>query len=272
MNRRQQAVEWGVTLEFQVVRFVCTSHCAFTFSSPASNKLRGAIGNNLRERGDGSYERFFDPAQTTGPSGLSDPPRPFVLRCAHLDGVTVAKETTFQFDLHLFDLRTPWVDILAESLRLTGFCRLDSVAVERRELALRPTAKQGQVAIRFLTPTELKARGGLAAQPDFGILAARARDRVANLCQLYGEGPLPIDFGAFGERAAAVRMTRCEIQRVEAQRRSGSTGQTHSLGGFVGEAEYEGDLTEFMPYLRAVEWTGVGRQTTWGKGAIAILG
>ena len=40
----------------------------------------------------------------------------------------------------------------------------------------------------------------------------------------------------------------------------------------MGEAEYEGDLTEFMPYLRAGEWTGVGRQTTWGKGAIAIVG
>ena len=41
------------------------------------------------------------------------------------------------------------------------------------------------------------------------------------------------------------------------------------LGGFVGEAEYEGDLTEFVPYLRAAHWTGVGRQTAWGKGALA---
>jgi len=34
--------------------------------------------------------------------------------------------------------------------------------------------------------------------------------------------------------------------------------------------EYEGDLTEFVPYLRAARWTGVGRQTAWGKGAIEI--
>ena len=261
-----------MTLPFQVVRFACISHQAFTFPSPASNKLRGAIGNNLNERGDGSYERFFDPARTTGPSGLSDPPRPFVLRSAHLDGVTVAKETRFEFDLHLFDLRTPWVDILADSLRLTGFCWLDGVKVESRELPLDPGTPQRRATVRFLTPTELKTRGGLAAHPDFGILAARVRDRIGNLCQLYGQGALPIDFAALGERAAAVRITRCEIQRIKAQRRSGSTGQTHSLGGFVGEAEYEGDLTEFMPYLRAGEWTGVGRQTTWGKGAIAIVG
>ena len=49
------------------------------------------------------------------------------------------------------------------------------------------------------------------------------------------------DFAEFGKRAETIRMTRCEIQQVEAQRRSGSTGQTHSLGGFVGDAEYEGD-------------------------------
>ena len=41
-------------------------------------------------------------------------------------------------------------------------------------------------------------------------------------------------------------------------------------GGFVGEADYEGNLTEFVPFLKAAEWTGVGRHTVWGKGAILI--
>ena len=45
-----------------------------------------------------------------------------------------------------------------------------------------------------------------------------------------------------GERAAAVRMTRCELQRTEVDRLSSRTGQRHPLGGFVGEAEYEGEL------------------------------
>ncbi len=54
------------------------------------------------------------------------------------------------------------------------------------------------------------------------------------------------------------------------QRRSSRTGQTHSIGGFIGEAEYEGDLREFVPFLRAAKWTGVGRQTVWGKGEIEV--
>ena len=94
------------------------------------------------------------------------------------------------------------------------------------------------------------------------------RDRVSALSALYGNGPLPIDFRAIGDRAAQVKLTRCDIRRVAAARRSASTGQTHSIGGFIGSAEYEGELTEFLPYLEAARWTGVGRQTVWGKGEI----
>jgi hypothetical protein len=60
------------------------------------------------------------------------------------------------------------------------------------------------------------------------------------------------------------------LRYVDVQRRSSKTGQVHSIGGFVGEAEYEGDLAEFVPFLKAAQWTGVGRQTVWGKGEIAV--
>ena len=73
-----------------------------------------------------------------------------------------------------------------------------------------------------------------------------------------------------GERAAAVRMVRCEVQRTEVERLSSRTGQRHSLGGFVGEAEYEGELGEFVGYLRLGKWVGVGRQTVWGKGEVEV--
>jgi CRISPR/Cas system endoribonuclease Cas6 (RAMP superfamily) len=74
-----------------------------------------------------------------------------------------------------------------------------------------------------------------------------------------------------GDRAAAVRMTRCDLQQTEADRLSSRTGQRHPLGGFVGEAEYEGELAEFLPYLRLGKWVGVGRQTVWGKGEMEVV-
>ena len=65
-------------------------------------------------------------------------------------------------------------------------------------------------------------------------------------------------------------MTRCKLGRVDVERRSSRTGQTHPIGGFVVDGEYEDELSEFIPYLSAAKWTGVGRQTVWGKGEVQI--
>jgi hypothetical protein len=125
-----------------------------------------------------------------------------------------------------------------------------------------------RILVRFLTPTELKGGGSLHEPPEFDVLLARARDRVSTLGFLYGAGPLDVDFKALGARAAGVRRARTSLSRVSALRRSSKTGQVHPLEGFIGEIEYEGDLGEFLPYLQAARWTGVGRQTVWGKGAM----
>jgi hypothetical protein len=116
----------------------------------------------------------------------------------------------------------------------------------------------------------LKAGDQLVTRPEFDVLFARARDRVSTLRALYGAGPLEIDFRAMGQRAAAVRITRCQLRHVKAERRSSRTGQVHSIGGFVGVVEYEGELGEFIPYLEAACWTGVGRQCVWGKGQLRL--
>jgi hypothetical protein len=128
------------------------------------------------------------------------------------------------------------------------------------------------LTVQFRTPTELKTAGGLAERPEFAVLFARLRDRISTLRGLYGQGPLQIDFRAMGERAALIRMRRCELQWEQVSRRSGRTGQVHSIGGFTGQAEYEGDLAEFLPWLKAARWVGVGRQTVWGKGDVRVAG
>jgi hypothetical protein len=127
-----------------------------------------------------------------------------------------------------------------------------------------------RVRVRFVTPTELKHGQQVTRRPEFGILMARIRDRLSTLSELYGDGPLAMDFAAFGRRAEVVAMTRCELTDVDVRRMSTRTGQRHPLGGFVGVAEYEGALGEFVPFLEAARFGGVGRQTTWGNGEIEV--
>jgi hypothetical protein len=239
----------------------------------AANVLRGALGHATAAAG-----LFRPPARTGLPSGLADPPRPFVLRARPLDGRTFAPGEPFGFRVHLFDLReNVQRDLEAAFAAIAragigagrGRAALECVDEPAGpvRLALEPEPSGiSRTRIEFLSPTELKPAG----EPEFAIVYARARDRVSSLGALYGKGPLEIDFRAAGERARQVRMVRADLREVAIERRSSRTGQVHGIGGFTGAADYEGALAEFLPVLRAAEATGVGRHTVWGNGEIRV--
>jgi hypothetical protein len=231
-----------------------------------------------------------------GPSGLADWPRPFVFRARHLDGRTIHAGGSFWFDLHVFSLdhkvlayfvltfaslareglgprrgKAELQRVLSgEQVLYEGSAQTISGAVEPLSLDLTPVSNSPRrIRVDFLTPTELKHEHKIAHRPEFSILFGRIRDRIGTLSRLYGAETLNIDYQGTNARAAAVKMTSCRLGRQESGRRSTKTGQGHSIGGFVGNAEYEGDLAEFLPYLEAGRWVGVGRQSVWGKGEIS---
>jgi hypothetical protein len=237
----------------------------------AGNVLRGALGTVLR----GSV---FEPRLVDGPSGHADPPRPFVLRAAHLDGRRFERGETFSLDVHVFDLRRPLLEYFERAfaeLAHTGLGPgrggvelIQPAASADISLALNCETKPiRRLTVMFATPTELKGNPVNHGIP-FGVLFARVRDRIGTLRNLYGEGPLPVDFKAQTDRAALVRTVNCDLRYRDISRLSSRTGDVHGIGGVTGTAQYEGDLAEFVPYLRAAWWTGVGRHTVWGNGVI----
>lgn len=270
----------------------------------ASNIVRGALGIVLRKAcgEEPAYSRLFAPVKIGGASGFADPPRPFVLRAAALNGRRIERGEYFHFDLHLFEHNEQALPQLA--LAFSGLAQ-EGLGPHRARVALqsielldetgRPSqtvfannriearrsgplvlplsgesAPVSRIQVTFATPTELKSEGLLVSTPEFGVLFARLRDRIAALCDLYGSGTLPVDFRGMGERAALVRLIDSDLEWHAQERRSSRTGQTHPLGGFTGTATYQGSLAEFLPWLRAGYWTGVGRQTVWGKGVITL--
>src|SRR5262245_18206302 len=66
----------------------------------AGNVLRGALLATLE----------LDPPQSRRPGRLADPPRAFVLRAAHLNGLRFEPGETFRLDVNLFDLRRPLIE------------------------------------------------------------------------------------------------------------------------------------------------------------------
>jgi hypothetical protein len=257
------------TFDLFALRFICTAEAPVHFPpGETANLFRGQFGKLLYRRDPELYARFFAPVRESGvPSGLHDPPRPFVLRVRHLDGATLR---SFEIGMNVFGpdctvivkIGEVMEQMAAESLKAELY---GLKGQEMLRLPLDGSSAAENARIVFLSPTELKNQH----QPKFGALFSRIRDRISALRGLYGAGPLEIDFKAMGERAASIRMTRCELNHVDAQRVS-RAGQRHPLSGFTGIAEYEGDLTEFIPFLKIAQYTGVGRQTVWGKGEISV--
>ena len=99
---------------------------------------------------------------------------------------------------------------------------------------------------------------------------ARARDRVSTIASLYGTGSPDLDYAGMAKRAEAVEMTGCDVRHEHRERHSSRTNQTHGVGGFTGQAAYRGNVSEFVPILKAAQWTGVGRHCVWGNGAIEL--
>ena len=281
------------TFEFFRLRFHFRAVDEIRLPAHAGNAVRGAFGAALRETAPAEeYARIFEPRQVgAGPSGLSDWPRPFVFRASQLNGMAIPSGARFFLDVHLFDLRAAAVECMRSALEFMAECgigrpprgrarleRLEWLDLSDRVTESGPnvvaldsvTERVEHVRLRFVTPTELKGGGELVERPEFPVLFARLRDRISTLRSLYGGGPLEISFRELGERAAAVRLRWCELKWEDAERRSARTGQVHPMGGFTGEAEYEGSLGEFVPWLRAARWVGVGRQTVWGKGDVRI--
>jgi len=249
---------------------------------------------------------LFEPGWRDGPSGFANAPRPFVIRAAALDGRRYSAGSDFRIDIHVFDVAEPVLEYLVLSfLELAS----EGIGAGRGRIALRRVhavsasgnpgalvyddghglepeantkielplvATEGapvrRVRIRLVTPTELKSGGEVLESLPFRAVFARARDRVCTLASLYRDplAGLDYDFRALGRRAAGVETVSTDLRWVSAQRRSSRSGEVHPLGGLVGEVQYAGELAEFMPILRAAEWTGIGRQTVWGKGAIKV--
>lgn len=271
------------TFDFYPIRIEFTALDPFHFPAPLSaNVFRGALGFALHEISRARYKEIFTPRlRRERASGFAHPPRPFVLRSRHLDGRSIDAGQAFYIDLHLFTTRSPAIADLLASFRMVadrGFGPLGSRASVTFEhsttpvsLPLTPGRKSiSRIRVDFLSPTELKANNKILEVPAFEVLFRRILGRISTLRRLYGAGQLEIDFDGLNERAAKVWLAASELHHVSASRRSSRTGQRHPLGGFIGFAEYEGALSEFLPYLEIACWTGVGRQSVWGKGEIAV--
>ncbi|MCX7983019.1 MAG: CRISPR system precrRNA processing endoribonuclease RAMP protein Cas6 [Syntrophales bacterium] len=126
------------------------------------------------------------------------------------------------------------------------------------------------LTVRLLTPLRVKYENHLVAQLPFHILVRAALRRISVLFEMYGEGEPRIDYRGLIERSLRVQEIQKDLRWFDWSRYSRRQEQKMMMGGLVGTVSYEGEIGEFIPFLRFCELVHLGKQTAFGLGKISL--
>lgn len=127
-----------------------------------------------------------------------------------------------------------------------------------------------RVTVRFQTPCRLVRGAELTERPDFHVLFRSLLRRMSSLAYFHCGSDLDLDYSALATAAERVRLVRDETRWFDWERYSSRQDARMSLGGIVGEADYEGDMTPLVPFLLLGEAMHVGKGTAFGLGRYNI--
>ena len=129
-----------------------------------------------------------------------------------------------------------------------------------------------RVTVRFLTPTRIKHQGRYVVHPEFHVLVRAILRRVSSLSYFHCGERWETDYRGIIEAARGVRLAEARTGWVDWERYSRRQRQRMKLGGFVGQASYEGGLAPFLPLLVLGELVHVGKACVFGNGWYEIVG
>jgi hypothetical protein len=159
--------------------------------------------------------------------------------------------------------QTPSVPVTAEQVA-TASERMAAMAGSEAE-------EEGELALRFLTPTRVISGGELVHAPLFPPLFARLFDRLGALSRHYGDATLAPreakpELMALADR---VRLAGGEGTWKELRSHSRRLGRATPVSGFVGRAVYAAPVEVWRRILPPLLWgqsTHVGKNATKGFG------
>jgi len=128
-----------------------------------------------------------------------------------------------------------------------------------------------RLALRFLTPIRLKYGGRYVTDPLFHVLFRNALRRVSWLSYFHCGERWEADFAALIAAAEEVTTARMATRWVEWGRTSTRQRRHMTLGGFVGRAEYTGELAPFLPLMLLGSLVHVGKACTFGHGWYEVV-
>ena len=108
---------------------------------------------------------------------------------------------------------------------------------------------------------------------DFSILARNLLRRLSWLSEIHCGEKWDLDWKGIISRAKkGVRTVHSGLRWHDWERYSNRQEKRLKMGGFMGDITFEGELAEFLPFLRLGEYLHVGKGTVYGLGEYEIAG
>lgn len=123
----------------------------------------------------------------------------------------------------------------------------------------------------FHTPLRLVFKGKFCNVPEFHVLIGNLVQRLISLCRFHcgSDGPEGISKDLVFI-ARDVKLVSNSTRWFDWERYSHRQREFMKLGGVIGEAVYEGDITPFFRLLLVGSWIHAGKGTTFGLGSYRI--
>jgi hypothetical protein len=151
----------------------------------------------------------------------------------------------------------PFYDPVAESI---------AAPVSTQSLSLAPTAETASsVTLSFSTPTHIVYQGRVARRPAFHVVFRSLLRRIGLLAYFHNQ-PVELDYKGLIGQAETVQTESIATGTTQWHRFSSRQNRAIRMDGIMGSATYSGNLTPFLPYLRAGEVLHVGKSTAFGMG------
>lgn len=247
------------------------------------------------------YFYIFESKKIKRPKGSPSTPHPFVLDSFDMDKTVYMQGDDFSFRLILLGDSVKWIPYMVysvihmgemgigkgkkdglgkfqlkyvtqdgqriysakteslTSIKADNYLKLDEVDI-----------KINKLEIEFITPYRVKFKNSFATSFDFGILVRAALRRISSLETYFlGEEPA-LDYSGLVHRANNITLSFEESTWIDMFRFSFRQRSRMKIGGLVGRAIYQGELSEFYPILKYCETVHVGKQTSFGFGKIRL--
>jgi CRISPR-associated endoribonuclease Cas6 len=128
-----------------------------------------------------------------------------------------------------------------------------------------------RVKLRFLTPARIKYNGKYIDDANFEVVIRNLLRRLSSLAEVHCGEKWELDWKGLIERTKEIKTVHSDLVWKDWERYSQRQDTKMNMGGFLGEIIFEGDLVEFMPFLKLGEYLHIGKGTVFGLGKYEII-